>query len=63
MLFVHEGVVTRLWNREECEVRIVPCKALMFYWLPWTNESLVVELCVFPTKVNHILTLGVTMEI
>ena len=35
----------------------------MFYWFPWMNESLVVEFHVFPTKVNHILTLGVTMEI
>ena len=42
---------------------MVPCKVLMFYWLPWANEFLVVEFCVFPTKVNHILTLEVTMEI
>ena len=35
----------------------------MFHWLPWTNEVLVVEIRVFPTKVDHILTLGVTMEI
>ena len=29
----------------------------------WTNEFLVVEFHVFPTKVDHILILGVTMEI
>ena len=29
----------------------------------WMNEFLVVEFHVFPTKVEHILTLGVTMEI
>ena len=63
MLFVYEGVVTGLWNCEKCEVCVVPCKVLMFYWLAWTNESLVVEFRVLPTKVNHILTLGVTMEI
>ena len=54
MLFVREGVVTGLWNRKKCEDRMVPCKVLMFYWLPWMNESLVVEFRVFPTKVNHI---------
>ena len=36
-----------------------PCGSLAW----WMNEYLVVEFCIFPTKVNHILTLGVTMEI
>ena len=63
MLFVHEGVVTGPWNRKECKVHIIPHKVLMFHWLLWTNEFLVVEFRVFPTKVNHILTLGVTTGI
>ena len=64
MLFICEGVVTGPWNHKKCEVRMVPCKVLMCYWLLWMNEFLVVEFRVFPTKVNHILTLGgVTMEI
>ena len=36
-----------------------PCVSLA----QWMNEFLVVEFGIFPTKVNHILTLGVTMEI
>ena len=63
MLFIHEGVVTGPWNHEECKVCIIPYKVLMFHWLLWTNEFLVVEFHVFPTKVIPILTLGVTMEI
>ena len=58
MPLVHEGVVTGLWDHKKCKVCMVPCKVLMFYWLPWMNESLVVEFHVFPTKVNHILTWG-----
>ena len=58
ILFVSEGVVTGPWNHEEHKVYIILCKVLMFCWLLWTNELLVVEFHVFPTKVNHILTLG-----
>ena len=36
-----------------------PCVSLA----QWMNEFPVVEFCIFPTKVHHILTLGVTMEI
>ena len=36
-----------------------PCVSLAW----WMNEFLVVEFHIFPTKVNHILTLGLTMEI
>ena len=35
-----------------------PCVSLA----PWTNKFLVGEFRIFPTKVNHTLTLGVTME-
>ena len=57
MLFVREGVVTGPWNHEGCKVCIVPASSYVC-WLLWMNEFLVVEFHVFPTKVNHILTLG-----
>ena len=60
LLKIREGVVTEPWNREGCKIHVIPCKILV---AQWTNEFLVVEFCVFPTKVNRILTLGVTMEI
>ena len=63
ILFIREGVVTGPWNCEECKVCVIPCKVLTFHWLLWMNEFLVGEFHVFPTKVDHILILGVTMEI
>ena len=47
---------------ERCIVRLLLTTGLCVSLAQWMNEFLVVEFCVFSTKVNYVLTLGVTME-